>query len=346
MKDWMKSLEEEFKKNNSLVLISVVESRGSVPRGPGAHMVVTREQTAGTIGGGNAEYLAVNRARQLLKEEKKAELMTFSMGAGQSRAADSHTVDSGMICGGEITVLLQTVRAGTDEWETLCSLGELLRDAVSTPAQPGQIPVLVLEGGIRQGIRAGLIREEVFHSPVFRKMQLPDGDWKLRYTEPLQKPGQVYIFGAGHVAKELAALLTHLDFFCAVCDCRREQLEPSAYPRGCRLICTDYENAPVFGEITGEDSICIMSHGHQYDYELLCQALNTPAAYIGVMGSRRKTAMIQKKLLEDGFGADAFERYQLPMGVPIQSDTPAEIAVSAAAELIHRRALRWKQSKS
>ena len=82
----------------------------------------------------------------------------------------------------------------------------------------------------------------------------------------------------------------------------------------------------------------IMTPGHQADYEVLAQALRTPAKYIGCIGSRKKVAAARERLLADGFSEEEIRRVYAPIGLPIGGETPAEVAVSVAAQLI---ACRW-----
>ena len=80
-----------------------------------------------------------------------------------------------------------------------------------------------------------------------------------------------------------------------------------------------------------------MTRGHQYDYLVQQQVLKTPAKYIGVMGSKRKKAIIREKLLHDGFTPEELARITTPIGLNIQAETPSEIAVSIAGELIRAK---------
>lgn len=80
-----------------------------------------------------------------------------------------------------------------------------------------------------------------------------------------------------------------------------------------------------------------MSRGHEYDYVIQKQMLQTSAHYIGVMGSRKKKEIIQKKLMQDGFTAEDISRIITPIGLDIQAETPAEISISIAGQLIQER---------
>ena len=95
--------------------------------------------------------------------------------------------------------------------------------------------------------------------------------------------------------------------------------------------------------LTAEDYVVIMTPGHQADYEVLAQALRTPAKYIGCIGSRKKIAATRERLLADGFSPAEIGRVHAPIGLPIGGETPAEVAVSVAAQLIACRSGRLEK---
>ena len=97
------------------------------------------------------------------------------------------------------------------------------------------------------------------------------------------------------------------------------------------------------GAITADDYVVIMTPGHQGDYEVLAQALRTPAKYIGCIGSRKKIAVTRERLLADGFSDEDISRVHAPIGLPIGGETPAEVAVSVAAQLIACRSGRLER---
>ena len=146
------------------------------------------------------------------------------------------------------------------------------------------------------------------------------------------RPPRVLLYGAGHVGKALADALALLGISVTVTDERAGLLTEARFPKAERLVSSP-EKAPM--EPAGKDMIVIMTHGHAHDYALLRRAMETDAAYIGVMASRVKAAAFRKRLLMDGVSEkDIDERLHCPIGLPIRAETPEEIAVSIAAELI------------
>ena len=166
---------------------------------------------------------------------------------------------------------------------------------------------------------------------------------RVFYTEPLVQAGTVYIFGGGHVARELVPLLAHLNFRCVVMDDRAEFANPQVFPQAVRTIAGNLERISDYVQITGRDYVCIMTRGHQYDYYVQKQVLPLKPRYIGIMGSRNKIRVTTDKLLADGFSLEEIRSCHMPIGTRILAETPAEIAVSIAGELIKVRAEREDQ---
>ena len=163
------------------------------------------------------------------------------------------------------------------------------------------------------------------------------------FAEPLTRAGTVFLFGGGHVARELAHILAMTDFRVVVYDQREQTLTKDFFPEASALICGTFPEAlEKTGPISGEDYVVIMTPGHQGDYEVLSQALKTPAKYIGCIGSRKKIAITRERLLADGFSDAEIKRVHAPIGLPIGGETPAEVAVSVAAQLIACRSGRME----
>jgi xanthine dehydrogenase accessory factor len=157
--------------------------------------------------------------------------------------------------------------------------------------------------------------------------------------------GVVYLFGGGHVGQETASLLTRLDFRCAVYDDRAEFADPALFEPGVETICHSFASIGDKITLTAADYCIILTHGHQSDYESYAFALQSPARYIGVIGSKRKMAFVEGRLKAAGFTETQIHaaRVHAPIGLDIGSETPAEVAVSIAAQLIMLRAGRQPQ---
>ncbi|MCB9758850.1 MAG: xanthine dehydrogenase accessory protein XdhC [Alphaproteobacteria bacterium] len=154
------------------------------------------------------------------------------------------------------------------------------------------------------------------------------------YIENLASQDHVRLFGAGHVAGALAPLLRQLDFTVTVYDEREEWLTEARFP-DCERVLGDPGRALPATE--PGDFLIIVTHSHQLDQALLQGLLERPFRYLGMIGSRAKIAKFFVRLRAAGLDEAAFSRVCAPIGLDIGAETPAEIAVSIAAELVRVR---------
>ena len=290
------------------VLATVASAQGSTPRGTGAQLLAGRSGLlAGTIGGGPGEAQALRLAAECLRE-KRSEVRRLELRHGGE-------LDS--VCGGEQTVLLQFIPGDSADWRALAR--EVLerlkaRRGGCLALEADRVPVLLEEGG-----------------PAW------DG---ARLLLPLPIGERVVIFGGGHCALALAPVLRSVGFRLAVFDDRPEFASPVRFPEAETVVCAPYTDIAAALALTPEDYAVVMTSGHSHDFEVEEQLLRRPLRYVGVMGSRTKTAYVNQKLREAGVPEEAIRRVHTPIGTAIKAVTPEEIAVSIAGELIYERALR------
>jgi xanthine dehydrogenase accessory factor len=162
------------------------------------------------------------------------------------------------------------------------------------------------------------------------------------FIEPVLPVPLLYIFGAGHVAIELFKAARNAGFDCIVTDDRDAYANPERFPNALQVIARDFDEA-VKELAPGESShIVIATRGHRDDMRVLRWAVQTPAKYIGMVGSKRKAITVFRELTREGLNPELFDRVHSPVGLDIGAVTPEEIAVSIIAELIavRRRAER------
>jgi xanthine dehydrogenase accessory factor len=157
------------------------------------------------------------------------------------------------------------------------------------------------------------------------------------FVEPILPPADLYIFGAGHVAASLYRVAHIAGFDVTVIDDRETYANRERFPEAHQVIAEDFDKA--MAQVTPNESsyIVIVTRGHHDDMRMLRWAVQTPARYIGMIGSKRKTITIFKELQQEGLPAHLFERVNAPIGLDIGAITPEEIAVSITAELIASR---------
>lgn len=350
MEDLFLRLKDEIVRQQPVVLLTVVDSAGSTPRDVASHALLCQEGTLlGTIGGGAVEGRALETAQQVFST-KSSTLMHMAL----HRAAED---DIGAVCGGDTRVFCQYFEPGVPggvEWAT----------TVLT-AQTEHLPyvnVLSLTSAKRWGM--GLMTatdvitcgdevacdevkayiQEHGHALVDTQALWLDGKKKW-YCERMARPGRVFVFGAGHVAKALVPVLASIDFPCVVIDDRREFANAERFPDAEEIMVGDMAQVSHFLHMTHYDYAIIMTRGHVSDYEVEKQILPWKPGYIGVIGSQAKLAFVRNKLLADGFTPEELDAVYAPIGLPISAQTPAEIAVSVAAQLIAVRARKENREK-
>jgi xanthine dehydrogenase accessory factor len=154
------------------------------------------------------------------------------------------------------------------------------------------------------------------------------------FIEPVLPVPVLYLFGAGHVAVNTAKVASSAGFDVTVVDDRENYANRERFPEAREVIAADFESA--CSQIAPSESsyIVIVTRGHRDDMRVLRWAVQTPARYIGMIGSKRKTIAIFKELIQEGMEPALFERVSAPVGLEIGAVTPEEIAVAIVAELI------------
>lgn len=313
-------LQQRLQSGQDCLLATIIASSGSTPRSTGAYMLVGREgRLYGTIGGGNLEYQAILQGqRQIL--EKRNFLFEYVLTAEK-------VAQLGMICGGRCTVLFCYLAAGDDE------VRQSVQQALSAAA--GKRPywlLLPVEGGLLHTV------DKVDIKGRSGRITL---DGKNYYAEQFAYDGKVYIFGGGHLAQEVVPLLAHLDFNCIVIDDRQEFADPALFPGAEQVLQLDFKKLHDKLHVQAADYAAVMTRGHLYDADVERFLLQTEAGYIGIVGSRKKARLTRETLLQEGYTPAQLNRVITPIGLDIGSETPVEIAVSIAAQLIQVRSQKY-----
>jgi xanthine dehydrogenase accessory factor len=349
---YMKAL-ELLGKNEFSVLATIIKLTGSGPRGAGTKFLIMEDGSyTGTIGGGLLEARVLEVARKVFAARAPKRLSLNLMG--------KDVAETDMICGGDVEVFLEPLVAG--EQDQIQSFGKILdihkRGGAGVLVtvvnvdrwEKGVVPrVFLLPGGKPIGTLPGIkaaAEELAKNMPFWLKQREPrlvasrddlGGSVEL-FVEPILSDPVLYIFGGGHVSAQIIPLASHVGFKVEVIDDRPEFADAEKFPEASKVHQLPFEG--VLDKIPVDESayLVIVTRGHIHDKTVLEQCLRTKAQYIGMIGSRRKKAMIYEKLLEEGFTNSDLDRVHAPIGLDIGAETPEEIAVSIVAELIQVRA--------
>ena len=345
MQNLLSELYQELQDHESIVLATIISTGGSTPRTAGTRMLIYKDgRIKGTIGGGGVEADVI-RTGVGLYACKETVITSYDL----NTTPGVERMD--LICGGRMEVLVEYIE-GNEETRTHYRL--LNRELQL------QRP-LFLVGRLEKN-RQGMVMK--------RSARTADGEWigdhepseKLHtllhgyrsnnnetclYTigdqsyiiESITPPSTVYLVGGGHISKELVGLVKQVGFRVVVIDDRAEFANRQRFPQADDIVVRQNFRA-VFAEfpINEESYIIIVTRGHGYDKEVLAQALQTEAGYIGMIGSRRKKAQVYNLLVDEGVRQEDLEKVFCPIGLDIDAETVPEIGVSIAAQLIQHRA--------
>ncbi len=316
MREIMRRLREQALAGEDCFLIALIETEGSTPRDSGAYMLVNRQgYVCGTVGGGGMEYMAMLEAKQDLLEGRLC----------SRRKLFDLTPAAGMACGGYVSLELCYFAANARTVELTERVLSCFKEQ-----RPFWVLLPLGEGELR------LERE----LSLAGRRGLCELDGCSYYAEQYCYDGMVYVFGAGHVARELVPLLCHLGFRCSVFDDREEFADAGVFPMAERVERVDFKRLESVCQPQERDYAVVMTRGHVHDANCERYLLRTPVGYLGVMGSRQKAALARELLLSEGYSEEQLARVVIPIGLSIGSETPAEIAVAIAAQLIEVRARR------
>lgn len=295
-----------------VVLATVTQVKGSVPREVGAKMIVRSQgQIIGTIGGGAGEGKVIQRALTVLETGEKQIVEIDLTGALHITGASKRETQG--ICGGTMQVWLERWNG-----EQGIPLVNQLLDRLKT----GQAITLVTP----------------FDSEKFPYLLTSSNPLSLQeaFTEVLQPPPLLLIIGAGHVGEQLAKVAHLIGYDIAIQDDRAEWANSQRYPQA-SMILTD-SIASVMTKLAHHAQLhaALVTRGYQYDLEALRALLQRelPCPYIGMIGSEKRVRQVYQAIEKTGLPRDKLRSIYAPIGLDIGALTPEEIAVSIAAELI------------
>lgn len=183
--------------------------------------------------------------------------------------------------------------------------------------------------------RAGLSGDPVTESGL-KTLPLTDGGNATVYVELHHPLSEMVIVGAGHVAQPLCTLGALLGLQVTVLDDRPEFATRERFPEAMEVRKVDFSNPFAEVKLHPWSHVLLVTRGHRYDFECLRKVLQHDPlpGYIGMIGSRRRVKATFESLLEEGFSRDRLRQVWAPIGLDLGAETPAEIAVSVAAEIV------------
>lgn len=330
-------------KEESIVWATVVDHQGSTPRKAATRMLISATgDTLGSVGGGRFEAEALEAARAIHKRPG-SQLLDISM-------TGKEVAETEMICGGRARIFVEFLSPAAlpfvrELYDRLSKKGEALfltwidnkkgsygethfileptGKISETPGLPHKIAAAV-EKTIEKGKIPALIVD-------------PEGEGFL-FVEPLKRSSILYIFGGGHISLDLAWMAERVEFQIIVVDDREAFASRERFPMALDVWAMPYTEALKDAQLGHDDFVVIVTRGHLHDLDVLREVIVQAPQYIGMIGSRRKKAMIFNQLQKEGISQQILDEIHAPIGLDIRAETPAEIAVSIVAEMIQIRA--------
>ncbi len=308
-----KTAARKLREGQNLYLLVVIHSRGSSPGRRGFKMLTTSHgPPEGSIGGGVMEIELVKEAQKMLQA---GELRAFAKRqVHRKNSKDS----SGMICSGEQTVAF-------------------------LPLSPEQLPLIerLSKASARDQLKLSLSPQGMELLPLGPLVETAcffkhEEAWK--YEEPVNRRPEVCIIGAGHVGQATARIFDFLGFDIHLLDNRPELVQKEQASHGdWHIAQVDYQNLGQELPVGEGLAFLIMTNRYDEDLCVLRQLLERPCSYLGLLGSKAKVKQLFAQIRKEGFAPDLVEKVHAPVGLKIGSQTPEEIAVSIAAEVLLKR---------
>ena len=331
--------------NQPCVLATVVRTKGSTPQKPGAKLLVRKDGSGvGTLGGGCVEGDIWFAAKEILRRKGGPEYRDYLLN-------EDIAARDGLVCGGTMYFFIEPL------WDSaeFLPVGEEMLGAYKS-GTPVSVATLVNVGSGRGSMGAKIIlREDGSTSGSLGDAELDNlaldaarrvadmgtnehimtANGAEVYAEGFTTPPTLVLMGGGHVAKATYALAHILGYRVYIVDDRPEFANMERFPDAeGTIVVPDYTQGLDQIPINANTFIVVATRGHWFDDLALEAAVRTPAKYVGLLGSRRKTILIYQRLVQLAVPPERLKAVHAPVGLDIGALTPEELAVSIMSEII------------
>lgn len=302
---------DKLKARHRVFLLLVLESKGSSPGRQGFKMIVASDGTMdGSVGGGIMEHKFVELVRSRMAAQPGSPEIHLQVHDKYSSSR------SGMICSGEQTLYINELFSS--------DVGELKKIAISVEKNI-DYAIEISDTGIK------LREQEPAEDYFFQRC----GEEAFVYRERVGKKNILHIIGGGHCSLALSKLMSGMDFVVNVYDDRPELITMQQNSFADHLIIlSSYSQLPEWISPGNNVFVIIMSFGYRTDDQALRAVLHIPVKYLGMIGSKKKVEQMFEAYKQEGIDETLLQKVHAPAGLFIKSETPEEIAVSIAGEII------------
>jgi xanthine dehydrogenase accessory factor len=335
---------ELIRQNRPFIFTTVVRTKGSTPQKAGAKMLIRANgSTLGTLGGGCVEGDIWYIATEMLRKKEPPQYRHYTLN-------EDIAAGDGLVCGGTMYFWIEPVYDGEKFFPYLNPILEAINGGkpvslatvvktVSPEIQLGK-KLLIYEDGSVSGDLNDTSFKKAIIKPGRRLAAFGENEFFAVtggaevYIEGFTTPPTLIIMGGGHVGKAVSTLAATLGYRVIIIDDREEFANSQRFPEAFRTIPADFEQGLAQFSVNANTYIVIATRGHHYDDIALEAAIRTPARYIGLLGSQRKSLLIFKRLAEKGISPDRIREIHAPIGLDIGALTPEELAVSIMGEIV------------
>jgi xanthine dehydrogenase accessory factor len=305
-------IDEKLIAGFEIILMVVTESSKSSPGRAGFKMAISNDnKLAGTVGGGIMEHKLLEECRQHFETGHKINSVKKLF-----HNKNSPGEKSGLICGGSETIILKSLNKNDED---------IVSKIISNCNNLKCGSLIIDQAGIS-------FDESVVQSEKINFDYKSENEWY--YRETAGQPSTVYVIGGGHVGLAVSKVLSTQDFFVITIDPRKDIFTMANNTFANKKLFIPY--AEVGNHIIeGDRSFAVVvTSEHDTDLEALRSIINKKLKYIGLMGSKAKIKSIYNKLIEQGIDPELFKKVHTPIGIEIEAESPDEIGISIAAEII------------
>jgi len=333
-----------LEKDEQLVMATVIRTKGSTPQKPGAKLLVRKDGTGvGTLGGGCVEGDIWYAASQLMRRGGDAQYREYELN-------EDLAAEDGLVCGGTMFFLIDPVYRPEEyldvakeidnayEGGPSVALASLIRSANGLGSIGSKL--FIREDGSTEGSLGDLRLDHDAVKHARNLMAMGRNEYVITdegveyFIEAYTTPPQLVICGGGHVSRALASHAKPLGFRLFITDDREEFANTQRFPEADIVVAKKPEDALKELPINPNTFIVVATRGHRFDNVALAAAADTPARYVGLMGSKRKTILIYEDLVRMGLGEERLREIRSPIGLDIHARTPEEIAISIMGEIL------------
>lgn len=356
MQELFQQLVREMERGETVAMATIIRRKGSVPREVGAKMLVRRGgKISGTVGGGCGEAEVWRSALNVIDTGRPTTV--------QVDLTEEIALESQGVCGGifdvfiqpwqntsvseqsgmrdaaaaidtaledEQAIVLLTIVATSSSWRSCIGQQMLVHEHGETqgnlvvPHAPSEVTAQLIQAA-QQSIEAD--------KPHIEKISVAPTQWAEVFVEPFIPPPVLLIAGAGHIAQPLAAVASLMNYAVSVTDDRASFANRERFPTAKQLLVGDIETTLRNYPITSRAHIVLVTRAHSHDVQGLRAIIDSPAAYIGMIGSQRRVWAVFKLLHDEGVPADKLLRVRAPIGLDLGGATPEEIALAIMSEI-------------